>query len=1046
MEPNVPSPAPERVSASQIVRAGAGAGKTYALVEKTAEIARAFMAAHGRWPRVVATTFTRKATQELRERLMLKALSDAPDLVEFVNSRGHLTVSTIHGVLDSFLKRHGSEMGVDPGYRLASASEATRIARRVLRDALFEDPERAELLERHAFDRLTKLARRIDELRSRSPGARPATAADLESFARAEFERLARDLARAAESVRAEATKADWLAMADGFDELAAALRSRGAWEPTRDSAIAAAAKIKTARWSEKNPPVDEEINDFCKSLLKRARSLDDPDYDPAVWREFDSSFAAVEALALRFSERFRSEKLARGLIEISDLEAFAMECARRNPEAAAGFASEWDHWLIDEYQDTSPFQVELLRALTQTKPIYIVGDPQQSIYLFRGARSEVFAEKESEIEAGGGQRASLRRNYRSRPELLAFFNDFFATFDPPFAPMEPNMPDGSAHDPALVPAAFYAAPDEEAEWKALVRRAQDLLEAGARPDDVCVLARTNRDLASGAAWLNKFGLSTHVHSSSGFYDRRETLDAIGFLRFLANPHDDANAVELMRSPWFRAPDDALAEVACGPERRGGASLWAEVARRAGDGAEWEGARALRRALEIKREAGLVEAFRAGLIERGFVDFSHLHDMSGRRESNLWKLVAQLAQEEALPGFNPLAFVAGRLQDAKRADGSNEGDAVAALEPDRINLMTVHASKGLQFKHVLLPRMSQPAQLTTWEDFTFDERRQLWSFRVPMGEDLRPKGSLAESAWLEEFREQERLEHARVLYVALTRAKDSVYMSWIEPGRPHSWAHGLRWPVAEAGTFSRERYSYEVWPPQPREPSARARGGYEAAAPRARHQNSVPRLCDRWFARAESAGTDRAKSASVTALLERAVETKQVLSTPAGLARRIRAAQEGVAMHRLMELLQSQSSEQVALLAARWFPRRRDEALAAVEAVRAMREPPLLDLIRDGSAEWGFAFRQGESIVEGQIDLWGRADGQLWIVDYKSGGSDRRAQAFAQLSLYAIALRKAGAIANDERAQLAAVYPFSGEAFVEVEPELSATLSKFGLD
>jgi ATP-dependent helicase/nuclease subunit A len=151
-------------------------------------------------------------------------------------------------------------------------------------------------------------------------------------------------------------------------------------------------------------------------------------------------------------------------------------------------------------------------------------------------------------------------------------------------------------------------------------------------------------------------------------------------------------------------------------------------------------------------------------------------------------------------------------------------------------------------------------------------------------------------------------------------------------------------------------------------------------------------------------------------------------------------------MHRLMELLRNPSQSQLAILARKWFPSREQEALAAIQWAQALREPPLLQLIRDGAAEWGYAAREGRAIVEGQIDLWGRDEGgTLWIVDYKSGSPERRALAQAQLSLYALGLRRAGELREGERARLAAVYPFSGQVFVEPEPDPSATRAKFGL-
>src|SRR5690348_6124399 len=99
---------------SEIVKAGAGAGKTTALTERVMQMAQEYRAKHARWPRMVVTTFTRKATQELRERLMTKAINSG-DLafLEYVCAKSQLSISTIHGVCHQFLKKYGHLLGYD---------------------------------------------------------------------------------------------------------------------------------------------------------------------------------------------------------------------------------------------------------------------------------------------------------------------------------------------------------------------------------------------------------------------------------------------------------------------------------------------------------------------------------------------------------------------------------------------------------------------------------------------------------------------------------------------------------------------------------------------------------------------------------------------------------------------------------------------------------------------------------------------------------------------------------------------------------------------
>ena len=235
MEFAVSHAAPEFLKQHQIVRAGAGAGKTYTLTHKVMDIADEIFKREKRWPRIVVTTFTRKATQELRERLMLLALEEKPHLVDFINSRSHLMVSTIHGVMDLFLKRYGAELDLDPGYTVISGSQASKIARQVLRRILLDDGGAdAELLETIAFNRLTGLVRQLDQTYGEDPGVTPFTAADFETLFLSKARTVAKELESAAFNIREETTKEPWLKMADDYLKMASFLKTSD-WSAARE-------------------------------------------------------------------------------------------------------------------------------------------------------------------------------------------------------------------------------------------------------------------------------------------------------------------------------------------------------------------------------------------------------------------------------------------------------------------------------------------------------------------------------------------------------------------------------------------------------------------------------------------------------------------------------------------------------------------------------------------------------------------------------------------------------------------------------------------
>jgi ATP-dependent helicase/nuclease subunit A len=160
------------------------------------------------------------------------------------------------------------------------------------------------------------------------------------------------------------------------------------------------------------------------------------------------------------------------------------------------------------------------------------------------------------------------------------------------------------------------------------------------------------------------------------------------------------------------------------------------------------------------------------------------------------------------------------------------------------------------------------------------------------------------------------------------------------------------------------------------------------------------------FAAVESVGEERH---SVTELVEKEI---RVLPSSEDLLHGWQARTTGTRIHRALEALKYRSADEIAKLAAE------DEA---VRYVVELRDPPLREWIRDGETEWGFQVRTvGEGVVEGQIDLWAKHDGKLFVVDYKSGSPAYKESAFRQLSLYAWALRRFG---HKEPAELVVVYP-----------------------
>jgi ATP-dependent helicase/nuclease subunit A len=987
---------------NKILRAGAGAGKTTTLTETFLDFAKTFKSTHGMFPRIVVTTFTRKATQELKERLLSKALKDGrEDLFHYVSSKSQVQISTIHGVLSVFLARYGATIGLTPDYKIMSESEIRKNARKIIRKHILEEPALQELLEQYDFSSLESALLEYFSASLIMPDMKFITAEELEAKARGLLKSLAQKMKNVAGLIQGETTNDKW-------QEYAQAWRSFS-WPGESDSLDNVYAQLesffehtKKPQFRKATPPFSESLHEDFENLRDELKDfISEPCFRPDYWARHQANAEQFDRLAKKFREDFLLSKLEKGLLSMADLETLAYKIIHDHPAAAEGFSQEWDFWMIDEYQDTSPIQVELLRALVGEKPYFIVGDPQQSIYLFRGARSEVFQEKLEEVKITGGDVEVKLVNYRSSPEVLAFFNSYFTKRGPQFAAMTPDPKKPVlGNDDAILQVIVTPEAEEEQtspEILATVGRIQELLQSGVSPEQICILSRTHRTLEDIAKVAQEYGVPLQLHSGAGFYERREVLDALSILKFLVNPHDNYNLVALLRSPWLALSDSEIAQYCHGAKH----SYWREALKQISTLPSHHPISVLKTLAGLGESMGLSFTLKKAIVELGLIDYSLRIDPTGRREANLWKVVSLLSQEERRPGFNYLDFLDSNLETLSTDEGGEDSDATPVIEPRRVNFMTVHASKGLQFEHVILPAMGKAPRNSVTPLLSIHEKTGQWTLKQRDEETQSHKPSILANEILAELKKRETEEFDRVLYVALTRAKLGVTLLWEEDPKDRSWA--AQCPLNMDEGFHQENdYAYLVR----KDILLPTKMALEEAF------HKTPRAA---FVGIQE--EHKLKTVSVTELVSTtaarvSVTAPELSQVHAGLAR----AQQGTNAHRLFEALKFSPLEKVREIAEVEFKK-------PLEFIATTKEIPLLDIIEQGHVEWGFALKRDQSLLQGQIDLWGIVDKTAWVVDYKTGSQRYSEVAFAQLEAYASALKQMGYLTEVQEIKLAVVYP-----------------------
>jgi DNA helicase-2/ATP-dependent DNA helicase PcrA len=452
-----------------------------------------------------------------------------------------------------------------------------------------------------------------------------------------------------------------------------------------------------------------------------------------------------VAALFRRYQERLS----AAGGVDFDDLLLLTVRLLEEVPAVLAWYRGLWRHVLVDEYQDTNRAQYRIVRALTaEHRNIFCVGDPDQSVYRWRGADLRNILDFERDYP--GTQVIRLEQNYRSTKRILALAASVIANNR---ARKEKTLwtdnPDG-------VPAGVYRAWDEHEESNFVAQAIIRARGEGVPWHDVAVFYRTNAQSRVLEDALRRGGIPYVIVGGVRFYERREVKDTLAYLRLVVNPSDDAAFRRAIQSPGRgigRATLGRLDDVAA----REGRPLLALAGTPPPDVTGKP-----RRALAdfAAMMAGLASK-RADMALPAYIDL--VLEASGYRQS-----LKQERSPEAAARLENLEELIAAAEDHERTQGSSALESfldTVALVTDvdelpeggrGITMMTLHAAKGLEFPRVFL---------TGLEEGVFPHARSLDSS--------------------EEIEEERRL-----CYVGLTRAKERLYLSWALHRRIHGYGVG----------------------------------------------------------------------------------------------------------------------------------------------------------------------------------------------------------------------------------------------------------------
>jgi ATP-dependent helicase/nuclease subunit A len=810
-----------------VLEASAGTGKTRVLVDRYVGLLQSGVAPRN----ILAITFTRKAAAEMRDRVVaeLRRRADlgqmAPDVWRNVRERmAEIEISTIDAFCFGLLREFPLEADVDPAFEIADETEMARFASEAL-DLTFRasrrliiDDENVRLL--FARVKLPVLRAALEHSLDRRQVALPAVAMFVARHVRCDS---AADAA-AAFVARLQSALAGFLhreALLDGgprrspdFARLHADLTSLDAL-PGKDPAEVQHVRRRLERYflttaGKPRQRIDRAFADqFSSPAAKKAHEHALGLISPAVADALGALDGDIGGLLARgllrvltiAVQKYETLLEEHAVLDFAGMLYRAVALLERQEEFARSrlkLQSRYHHVLVDEFQDTSRAQWRLVELLIDAwgegegatdapTSIFIVGDRKQSIYRFRHAESTLLdeaARKIAGLRPGPSPRRAITQSFRAVPELLAFVNALAAGMQGE-SDLEDRFSYGESDQfpvPTIAPGArrdgepvigLVAEPSMGACAQAVAGEVARLLAGGVvrdrhgaprpmKPEDVAILFRARAGHQYFEEALEDRGIRTYVYKGLGFFDAPEVQDLQAIVRYLAQPESDLRAAAFLRSRLVRLSDVALTRLA--PAFAG--------ALRAGDfdpgasGLDEIDAQLLTRArASVSRWLALADRVTPSeLIDLILRDAAYTFEMRGRRlqqaRENV-KKVRSLIRRVENRGYTTLGRLADYFEKLSAGDESN-----AVLQATgAVNLMTIHAAKGLEFPVVFVVNLQASG------------RRSSAITVIERGLDGEPHVAFSGSAETRAEDRRELEEMRRLLYVAVTRARDRLYLA-----------------------------------------------------------------------------------------------------------------------------------------------------------------------------------------------------------------------------------------------------------------------------
>jgi ATP-dependent helicase/nuclease subunit A len=785
---------------SVAVTAGAGTGKTYMLVERYLY----YLRERGVSPlEMVAVTFTDKAARELRSRIRSAVAQQLPDADDILAELEAAQISTIHALAAWICRQYPQEAGVAPDFTILDDLEGGIWLADRLQEALARLPETIyqqipysllsqalEILIADPISARRSLAKGTDHCDRLFAEIRQEALTELCQHpdwqnSRSILDRHLGKLGDKLEAYRQAAT----MAIAD----LERGLNIQKSLE------ILAGLKINVGSQKNWERGVLPRVKDAIVTVRDRVKQAMAAGLITLELGEMDAKLAPMLSALTAAFEWVQTDldrvKLRSRILTFADLEVRALQ-ALQTERVRIQCRDRYRVFLVDEFQDTNPIQAEFLQWLTEKADLTIVGDGKQSIYGFRRADVSVFDRFRDRIVSQNGEIAELSLSFRSHQPLIDRINRMFqpllgnlhqnleSSIEPPHpaphvqvytvqAPKEVNKPQRQLTEAQQIARLLQ----EMLETQTPIRDRHSQLPRSIAPGDIAILARTWDALQIYSEALEAAGIPAVVAGGESLLATREAKDAIAFLRFLTDQSDDIALVAVLRSPFFAISDRILFKLAqeniahdSQPQTPNPKITWWQRLQTVNLPELTETVAILKQLLQERYRESPTRLLQQ--IDRLTGYTATIANLSNaqRRESD-WRGFRELVRTLET-GTHDVFTVVRRLKRLLEAGVKVPRPPLDAK--DAIALMTIHAAKGLEWSVVVVADLTRSTPNNSPPIY----------FDPDIGIGLKGEDENGESGksslyiLLENLRKQrEDAETLRVLYVALTRARDGVILT-----------------------------------------------------------------------------------------------------------------------------------------------------------------------------------------------------------------------------------------------------------------------------